>query len=286
MWSRGDEHGRPRTFGMVAAYAARDNGGAADVYPEPPRGQSRVRFPRDARTTQASAPVTSRLDTTLASANRSWTCGGGWWSDRGEEAGEQQDRDRRERRPPRCGSPRPPAVSSRAPPRSPRAPIRPSHRQPPHERGADGCGNTGAGVGSRADSAQRPRRMPAHQRLLVVQRDRQRRDGLGRAPVAERHGNVAQQAAPLRALDRRALEARGELLPRHRHPLDEPRPVQPLAPGTPPRPPAPRTGSTGRPPGRCVDFRLLDSACYGTSNTSPQPPGVPDGVDRPDTANR
>ena len=42
--------------------------------------------------------------------------------------------------------------------------------------------------------------MPAHQRLLVVQRDRERGGGFGCAPVARRDGDVAQQAAALGAL--------------------------------------------------------------------------------------
>jgi hypothetical protein len=60
----------------------------------------------------------------------------------------------------------------------------------------------------RADAAQRPRRVPAHQRLGVAGGG----DGFGGAPVAERDGHVAQQPGALGPLDGRPLEARGELL--------------------------------------------------------------------------
>ena len=52
--------------------------------------------------------------------------------------------------------------------------------------------------------------MPAHQRLRIGERGGEDGHGVGIAAVAERHGGVAEKAAPLRAGHRRLPEARAE----------------------------------------------------------------------------
>ena len=67
-------------------------------------------------------------------------------------------------------------------------------------------GNTPTGVVSRA----------ADERLMVVERGRQGRNGARVAAVAESHGDVAEEAAALCALDRTSFEAGAELVVGHR----------------------------------------------------------------------
>jgi len=68
----------------------------------------------------------------------------------------------------------------------------------------------------RPDSAQRSRRVRAHERFLVGQR----RHRLRRAPVPERHRDAAQRPPQPGPLHRRALEPPRELLLRRPHQLD------------------------------------------------------------------
>src|SRR5688500_12912991 len=76
---------------------------------------------------------------------------------------------------------------------------------------------------------ERPPRVLAHERLVVVERAREHVDVALVTDVAEHHGRVALQSAKLRALHRRALEGRAELLLRHRQQLARERPR--IAPG-------------------------------------------------------
>lgn len=111
-----------------------------------------------------------------------------------------------------------------------------------------------------ADAPQRPGRVPADQRLLVVQRHGERGNGLGRAPVAERDGDVAEEAAAPGALDGRILETAAELPPASSSSSRSawPRPA-PRARGNPPRSWARQSGSRGRPPGKCTHSAITRS---------------------------
>src|SRR5690606_27585149 len=62
--------------------------------------------------------------------------------------------------------------------------------------------------GLASDPPQRPRRVPTHQRLGVLERTDQRRHRLRRTPVPQRDRNVAQEPRPLRPPDRRPARKR------------------------------------------------------------------------------
>ena len=69
------------------------------------------------------------------------------------------------------------------------------------------------------NDSQRPRRMLAHEWLVALQRYLEQRHVIRRADVAEHHGRIPSEPTPLRALHRAPLEARTELVLRHREEL-------------------------------------------------------------------
>jgi hypothetical protein len=66
------------------------------------------------------------------------------------------------------------------------------------------------------EASERPRRVLAHERLVMLQRGLEEPHIVVRADVAEHHGRITREPASLRALHRAALEARTELRLRHR----------------------------------------------------------------------
>src|SRR6266576_902978 len=68
--------------------------------------------------------------------------------------------------------------------------------------------------------------MPAHQRLLIVERARQSRDSFRAFQIAKRHRNVAQKAAPLGAQNRTTAKALAKVFFIERQERDQFRRVQ------------------------------------------------------------